>query len=182
MDKRDEIIAGAMRLFDAEGFRGIGIDRVIAPSGASTRTLYKHFGSRDGLVIAVLEQRHHTFMAQLQAQPLHQDPVGVLFDVLGHWIELNGARGCMLLRALSEYACANEEIVLLVHRQKNEYRARIALHVREALGREDPALSTQVWLLLEGATTSATVAEAPVIEDARQAALALVAVARARAS
>lgn len=180
MDKRNEIIAGAARLFDAEGFRGIGIDRVIAPSGASTRTLYKHFGSRDGLVIAVLEQRHQSFMAQLQARPLHQDPVGTLFDVLSHWIELNGARGCMLLRALSEYACANADIVALVHQQKNEYRARIALHVREALGREDTTLCTQVWMLLEGATVSATVANATVLEEARQAALALVALAQAR--
>lgn len=181
MDKRDEIIAGAARMFDAEGFRGIGIDRVIAPSGASTRTLYKHFGSRDGLVIAVLEQRHQAFMAQLQAQPLHNDPVAVLFDVLRHWIEMNGARGCMLLRALSEYAGANEQIVRLVHRHKHEYRVRIERHIREALGREDPALSTQVWLLLEGATVSASVADATVIEQAREAALALVALARARA-
>jgi len=182
MDKRTEMIAGAVRIFEAEGFRGIGIDRVIAPSGVSTRTIYKHFGSRDGLVIAVLEARHRAFMDLLEVDPEDADPVGVLFDTLATWMQTHGSRGCMLLRARSEYASACEAIVSLVHQQKDEFRTEVARRVRLALGQDDAQLATQVWLLFEGATAAASVASASVIEDAKGAALALLAHARERLS
>jgi AcrR family transcriptional regulator len=172
MDKRNEIIAGAAHIFEAEGFRGVGIDRVIAPSGASTRTLYKHFGSRDGLVIAVLEARHRRFMDQLSEwEALDVDPVGSLFDALASWMDVHGARGCMLLRARSEYSEASQEIVLLVSRQKHEFRDEIVRRVACVLGRKEAVLSTQIWLLFEGATAAASVADATVIDDAKSAAL-----------
>ncbi|MCG6538745.1 TetR/AcrR family transcriptional regulator [Pseudomonas sp. KSR10] len=173
MDKREEMIAGAARMFDSEGFRGIGIDRALAPSGASTRTLYKHFGSRDGLVIAVLEARHHAFMTQLEAQSADVNPVESLFDTLRQWIEEHGARGCMLLRARSEYAEASGAIVSLVLQQKGEFRNEVEKRVQSALGYESPALSTQVWLLFEGATAAASVTSVSVIDDAKAAALSL---------
>lgn len=175
------MIAGAVRIFEAEGFRGIGIDRVIEPSGVSTRTLYKHFGSRDGLVIAVLEARHRAFMDLLEADE-GADPVGAMFDTLGAWMHTHGSRGCMLLRARSEYASACEAIVSLVHQQKDEFRAEIARRVRIALGQDDAQLATQVWLLFEGATAAASVASASVIDDAKDAALALLAHAGERLS
>lgn len=175
------MIAGAVRIFEAEGFRGIGIDRVIEPSGVSTRTLYKHFGSRDGLVIAVLEARHRAFMDLLEADE-GADPVGLMFDTLGAWMQTHGSRGCMLLRARSEYASACEAIVSLVHQQKDEFRAEIARRVRIALGQDDAQLATQVWLLFEGATAAASVASASVIDDAKDAALALLAHAGERLS
>ncbi len=173
MDKRTKIIAGAARIFEAEGFRGIGIDRVIEPSGVSTRTLYKHFGSRDGLVLAVLEARHRAFMERLDAQPDWGDPVGALFDALRDWIDERGARGCMLLRARSEYAGASEEIVALVQAQKADFLEAVRRRVRRVLGRDDATLSNQIWLLFEGATAAASVTSATVVDDAKSAARSL---------
>ncbi len=126
MDKRSDMIAGASCAFDAEGFRGIGVDRVLAASGASTRTLYKHFGSRDGLVVAVLEARHRTFMERLEAEAQDADPAGSLFATLRRRLEERRARSCMLLRARSEYAAASEAIVTLVRRQKDAFRVDVS--------------------------------------------------------
>lgn len=176
MDKRHEMIAGAMSTFEAQGFRGPGVDVVLAPSGASTRTLYKHFGSRDGLVLAVLEHRHRDFMEQLSSNI--GDPVGSLFATLERWLVEHGAYGCMLLRARSEYAGANEAIVALVHRQKNEFSREISRRVEAATGRDDPELSTQIWLLFEGATAATSVADLSVVSVARRAAEALVGAAK----
>jgi len=180
MDKRNAIIEDAVRIFDTEGFRAVGIDRLLGPSGVSTRTFYKYFGSRDGLVIAVLEARHRGFMAQLEANALDVDSVGVLFDTLRLWMEERGARGCMLLRARSEYAEANEEIVALVHRQKCEFRDEVARRVLNDLGCDDTQLCAQLWLLFEGATAAAGVVGVSVVEGAKEAALVLIAAARAR--
>ena len=182
MDKRYEIIAGASCAFEAEGFRGIGVDRVLASSGASTRTLYKHFGSRDGLVVAVLDARHRAFMERLEAEADDVDPAGSLFATLRRWLEKRGARGCMLLRARSEYSAASEEIVTLVRRQKHEFRVEVARRLETALGRLDGSLATQVWLLFEGAMAGASVVDLSVIDDAARAARSLIENARNRGS
>ncbi len=182
MDKRNQMIAGASCAFEAEGFRGIGVDRVLASSGASTRTLYKHFGSRDGLVVAVLDARHRTFMERLEAEAEDGDPAGSLFAALRRWLEKRGARGCMLLRARSEYTAASEEIVTLVRRQKDEFRVEVSRRLELALGRVEETLATQVWLLFEGAMAGASVSDLSVVDKAAQAARSLIEGARNRAS
>jgi AcrR family transcriptional regulator len=180
MDKRKDMIAGAARAFEAEGFRGIGVDGILASSGASTRTLYKHFGSRDGLVLAVLEERHRDFMNRLELRSGNADPIDELFDTLEHWLVEHGARGCVLLRARSEYAGANEDVVALVRRQKEEFGREIAKRVETVLGSADAPLATQIWLLFEGATAAASVSDLSVVGSARQAAGVLVAAAAAQ--
>jgi len=177
-DKRAEIVTGAAGAFEAGGFRGLGVDQVLAPSGASTRTLYKHFGSKDGLVLAVLEDRHQRFMARLDAAPGSGDAVAALFATLRQWLTEHGARGCMLLRARAEYAAASDAVVTLVHRQKQAFRHAIAHRVATALGRQDDRLATQIWLLFEGATAAASVADLTVVDAAEAAAASLLAAAR----
>lgn len=177
MDKRTEIITGAMRTFEAQGFRGIGVDAVLAPSGASTRTLYKHFGSRDGLVLAVVEQRHRAFMDRLAAAP--NSGVEGLFEALSVWLDEYGARGCMLLRAHGEYAGSNADIVACVRRQKNEFLVELGRRIEQVLGRQDEALALQIWLLFEGATAAASVVGAHVVGAAKEAAETLLSRARA---
>jgi len=178
MDRRADIIAGAIDAFEADGFRGIGVDKLLTSSGASTRTLYKHFGSKDGLVLAVLKERHRRFCVLLEAAPQDADPVAALFDTLRAWLEEHGAHGCMLLRARSEYSEANQEIVGLVCRQKEEFRRMILALVETVLGRADDMLGTQIWLLFEGATAAASVTDLTVVDDAKAAAALLVGAAK----
>jgi AcrR family transcriptional regulator len=178
MGKRHDIISGAERIFEDHGFHRVGVDAILAPSGASTRTLYKHFGSRDGLVTAVLEARHLTFMARLAEWQAPEEPIGHLFDVQEQWMAEHGARGCMLLRAYSEYAGANEAITALVQQQKHEFREEIGRRVEVCVGRVDAELTVQVWLLFEGATAAVSVYDGALIRSAKRAALALVGSAR----
>ena len=178
MEKHREILMGATRAFELEGFRGIGVDRILATSGASTRTLYKHFGSRDGLVLEVLKERHQEFMRRLAATDQSADPVGNLFDTLEQWFAEHGARGCMLLRAHSEYSSANRDIASLVRKQKQEFASEIARRVKQQIGRDDGNLATQIWIIFEGATAAASVSDLPVVPLARHAAGLLLAAAK----
>ena len=168
MDKRTDIIAGATAIFDTEGFRGVGVDRVLAPSGASTRTLYKQFGSKDGLVAAVLEEWHGAFLKRLEAEADETDPIGSLFQTLLRGFRERGSRGCMLLRAKAEYTSASSEIVDLVRLRKQEFRELIATLVAKALGRRNDRLTTQVWLLFEGAVAASSVADLSIVEEAEE--------------
>jgi len=175
MDKKTEMAAAAAQLFAREGLRGIGVDHIGASVGASTRTLYKHFGSRDGLVIAALESRHAAFMAVLHREDGEVGTVESLFDTLEQWSAEFGASGCLLLRAGNEYRGANDDVVALVRGQKAAFFKEIARRVKHALGHDDPLLSSQIWILFEGATAIASLDNTAVIGAARAAAASLMA-------
>jgi len=175
MDKKTDMAASAAQLFAREGLRGIGVDHISACVGASTRTLYKHFGSRDGLVIAALESRHAAFMALLQHDDAAIGSIASLFDTLERWSAEFGASGCLLLRAGNEYRGANDDIVALVRRQKAAFFTEITRRVKHALGHDDPLLSSQIWILFEGATAIASLDNTAIIRAARAAAASLMA-------
>jgi AcrR family transcriptional regulator len=175
MDKKTDMAAAAAQLFAREGLRGIGVDHIGASVGASTRTLYKHFGSRDGLVMAALQSRHAAFMAVLQHDDAEIGTVESLFDTLEKWSAEFGASGCLLLRAGSEYRGANDDIVALVRRQKDVFFQEVARRVSHALGHDDPLLSSQIWILFEGATAIASLDNTAVIRAARAAVTSLLA-------
>jgi AcrR family transcriptional regulator len=84
MDKRADTILGAASAFEADSVRGIGVDEVLALSGASTRTLYKHFGSKEESVFAVLKDRHRHFAERLDATARAAGAVAALFETLWH--------------------------------------------------------------------------------------------------
>jgi AcrR family transcriptional regulator len=178
MNKRNDMIAGASEAFDAAGFRGTGIDGILAPSGTSTRTLYKHFGSRDGLVLAVLADRDDRFMARLAQS--NAAPVDAIFEVLREWLRERGANGCMLMRARGEFGSARQDVVALVRQRKRAFQEEIAARVRVETGDDDAELATQVWLLFEGATAAASIADLSVVDSAQRAARLLVTAAKER--
>jgi AcrR family transcriptional regulator len=53
---RDRLIDSAKKLFCRYGINSVGVDAIIEQAGTAKTTLYKLFGSKDGLVEAVLEQ------------------------------------------------------------------------------------------------------------------------------
>src|SRR5215475_6311414 len=51
---RDRIISTARDLFRTHGIRGVGVDAIAEVAGTNKMTLYRHFGSKDDLIIACL--------------------------------------------------------------------------------------------------------------------------------
>src|SRR5688572_33074554 len=56
-DARERILDTAYELFSRRAIRDVGIDEVIERAGVAKATLYRHFLSKDDLVIAFLERR-----------------------------------------------------------------------------------------------------------------------------
>lgn len=174
MDKHDIILSTAEQLFAREGFRATGVDRLLEPAGASTRTLYKHFGSKNGLALAILKRRDNRFFAAMNAGVDGADPVTGVFDVLLDWVRDEEGTGCPFLRALGEYHSEDPEIAAFAQIHKQRMRVLIAERVAMAVGAPDPRLADQIWLLFEGATAAVAVAGSTMVEAARDAARILV--------
>ena len=67
-----QIIHAASELFFTHGYRRVTVDEIAAALGISKKTLYKHFASKEDLLLAVTE----TFYTEIQAgiDTLHTDP------------------------------------------------------------------------------------------------------------
>lgn len=57
-----KLISAAENLFDCHGFSATGMDRLAQAAGMSSRTLYKHAGSKNELIAAVLMTRGQRFL------------------------------------------------------------------------------------------------------------------------
>jgi AcrR family transcriptional regulator len=175
MNIDEKLISTAEALFDCHGFNATGMDRLAQAAGMSSRTLYKHAGSKNELIAAVLMTRGQRFLQRLEL-----DSVEALFDALARWMSEEGARGCLFLRAQGEIGSAVPEVAEAV----TAYKVRFSETVRRILARQlgagpDEELVEQVVILFEGATAAASYRGVAVVATAGRAATLLVERARA---
>ncbi len=179
-NKRDELVLKALKTFYRNGFHATGMDMLAKESGISKTSMYKHFRTKEDLILASLRLRDEMFRNWLyrRMEELADTPKGQLiamFDALAEWFADPEYRGCMFIKASSEYQEASDPI----HVQAAEHKRLLFTHVRELAskaGFENPdALARQLLLLKEGAIVTAHLAfsEKPA-EDAKQAALSLI--------
>lgn len=174
MDTRSTILAAAEPLFDRHGYTATGMDQLTAAAGLSSRTLYKHAGSKAALMAAVLAEREGRFMQRIEVAS-----VDALFAALDDWVREEGSRGCLFLRTQGETGGDTPEIAAVVTAHKQAFRARIAEIVAAELGGcGDAALAEQILVLFEGATAAAVYRGPAAVAAARAAAATLVAEAR----
>lgn len=170
MDIKTKLISAAESLFDRHGFTATGMDRLTQAAGMSSRTLYKHAGSKHSLIAKVLSERDKRFIRRLDVSS-----VDALFKALEDWVRVEGCRGCLFLRAYGETGGDIPEIaeVMAIHKAGvwNKILEIVAL---ETNGRGDELLAEQILILFEGASATAIYRGANAIATARHCAVGLV--------
>lgn len=169
--RRDELVDAALRLFYTGGFNATGIDRILAESGVAKMTLYKHFRSKDELILAVLHRRDEQFRNWLTAEmeKASADPrerLLAMFDALEEWFcgrafEGLGFFGCAFINAAGEFKDPDHP----AHRTAAEHKRLIVDYLEELCARagvrDHAALAEQLALLKEGAIVTAQVRGMP---------------------
>ena len=164
--KRDQLIAAASDLFNRHGYHAAGIDRVIEESGIAKTTLYRHFKSKDDLIVAVLEKADEKFRDAMRAHvdaSAYSDDEKLLatFDYLEEWFASDDFCGCPFISAASEFGEKPNAILQSATMHKRlvvayfEELARLGHFARPRL------LAEQINLLHEGATAVAHINRQP---------------------
>ena len=63
--KREDLLQAALELFSKSGFQSTGIDSILEKAGVAKMTLYKHFSSKDELVLSALRRLDEDFRNRL---------------------------------------------------------------------------------------------------------------------
>ncbi len=165
--KREQLVDTALRLFYRDGFHATGIDKILAEAGVARMTLYKHFKSKDDLVLAALRRRDEQFrtwferaVEQRGATPRAR--LVAIFDALDDWFAGRAFpggefHGCAFVNAAAEFSDPDQPAHRAAAEHKRllrDYTSRLAA----AAGADDPAaLAGELMLLAEGATVTAHV-------------------------
>jgi len=102
-DPRARIMEVADRLFYTEGVRATGTEKIMSIAQVAKATFYRHFESKDALVLAYLENRDRALWDYLSHPTPPKDLREALtkFEQMANWPEIIG---CPFLRIASEYS------------------------------------------------------------------------------
>ncbi|MGW0791564.1 TetR/AcrR family transcriptional regulator [Streptomyces sp. NPDC002911] len=152
---RDRLLATAADVFYADGIHAVGVDRLIAAAGVTKATFYRHFPSKEDLVLAYLRQRDAAVRADVErAVATVQDPRGQV-DAVMEWLAEEvcgpGFRGCPFINAAAEYPDPEHPVRVLVAEHRTWFRDTLA-GVLRAAGHPDPdAAAASLLLARDGA-------------------------------
>jgi AcrR family transcriptional regulator len=175
---RRRLLAVSSRHFYEVGVHGVGIDRLLKEAGVAKASLYQHFGNKDGLVRAYLEEhfearREHVAQVLAKYDSPRERLLGLFADVEDA-LAGSAFRGCRFVNASAE-ARPDESCVAIT----GEYRAwlrALFTDLAKAAGARDPKrLGRQLALLYDGAAVAARLDEdrSGAADAARSAATAL---------
>ncbi|MDH2327012.1 TetR/AcrR family transcriptional regulator [Cereibacter sp. SYSU M97828] len=165
----ERILSVASGLFFREGIRTVGIDRIIHEADIAKATFYRHFPSKEDLVLAYLNDRHARVMEGLEdvlaACPDTRQRIEVIFTRLHEKAENPEFRGCAFALAVAEHG-ESDRVVGLARMHKQA----VADLLRGIIG--DAAMGAHLALLYDGALARrAVTGNAQAMLDARQSAL-----------
>jgi AcrR family transcriptional regulator len=172
-DSRGRILAAAYELFSRRGVRDVGVNELIERSGVAKATFYRHFPSKDALVLAFLEQRDQVWTVDAivgQAKLRGTTPTEQLlaiFDVFGDWFLREDFEACSFINILLEMGPAHP-----LGKASIDYLARIRGHVQslaEQAGLQRPEDFARSWhILMKGSIVSATEGDTGAAKRAQQ--------------
>jgi AcrR family transcriptional regulator len=157
---REQILETATRLFYHYGFRGVGIDTIIAESGVAKMTLYKHFPSKDDLIVAYLQRSNVAWWTWVEevTKPLEGKPrkqLETIFEGVAKLASSPQCMGCTFTGAASEFPELDHPGHKAAKAHKEQVLAKFKELAKAAKLKEPQALAEQLSLLLDGAWNAA---------------------------
>lgn len=152
---RDRIVERARHLFRQYGLRGIGVDAIAEAAGTNKMTLYRHFSSKDELIVTCLREvvaETDAMWASFEAAHPN-DPMAQLHVWVRRAAECAVAegRGCDIANAAAELADCDHPARKVIEQFKTDQRERLARLCRDAGIKQAELLADTLSLLIEGA-------------------------------
>ena len=163
---RERLLSVASGLFYGEGIRAVGVERILAEVPTTRATFYRHFPSKDDLVVAYLRGVDARTRAGVQADidgaATPTEALRAIGDSVAESLALPGFRGCAFLKAATEFPDPDDPI----HRAVLEHRAWYAATITELFARifdadverPDPREAAQHFIVMrDGAMAGAQI-------------------------
>jgi AcrR family transcriptional regulator len=156
---KEKLYDTAARLFYQHGYRAVGVDAIAAESGVGKMTLYRHYPSKDDLIVAFLRQSNEDFWGYFEQSiagaPGAREKLVAFFQGLQDHVVSPACYGCPFINVASEYPEATYAGHQVALEHKQAVRTRFNLLAQEAGARQPEELANALLLLMDGAYMAA---------------------------
>jgi AcrR family transcriptional regulator len=156
---KDKIFRTAARLFYQRGYRAIGVDTIAAESGIGKMTLYRHYPSKDDLIVAYLKDSNELFWDNFEQitkdAPTPREKLLAFFQALQNYVKTPACYGCPFLNVATEYPETEHPGHQAALEHKQSVRAHFRQLAKEAGAAKPDILADQLFLLMDGAYMAA---------------------------
>lgn len=170
---RERIVNAAYDLFARRGVRDVGINELISRSGVAKATFYRHFASKDEVVLAFLEQRDRVWTVNAivgearRRADTPEEQLLAIFDVFADWFRRTDFEACSFINVLLEMGSTHP-----LGRASIDYLAKIRGHVKQLAdeaGLQRTEDFSRSWhILMKGSIISAAEGDLEAARRARQ--------------
>ena len=180
---RARILTAASDLFPAFGVRSTGVDSIIATAGVAKATFYRHFPSKDDLIVAWLEDPRSRWFDAVRSRAEATsakpgDKIPLLFDGVADWLDADGFRGCPYLNTAVEFADPAHPVRPVIRRYLEEIEGCFTSLGADAGLAHPEMVAAEMQTLLTGAISLAVARRTSAFALwAREAAVSLIATA-----
>ena len=171
-DARERILDTAYELFSRRAIRDVGVNEVLEQAGVAKATLYRHFPSKDDLVIAFLERREERWtLAWVEAQARRrgttpEEQLLAIFEIFDEWFQRDDFEACSFINVLLELGPGHTAGGASVRHLEN-IRTIVRGLAKEA-GLREPGSFAHSWhILMKGSIISATEGDAHAAQRAQ---------------
>ena len=158
---RERILDSAYELFSHRGIRAVGIDEIREHADVAKATLYRHFASKDDLVLAFLERREQLWTrdwVEREARARATEPEAQLlaiFDAFDEWFHRNDFEGCSFINVMLEWADRDHPIGRASALHLANIRTFLTTLATEAKLREPETFAHSWHILMKGSIVAA---------------------------
>jgi AcrR family transcriptional regulator len=157
---RKRILDAAYDLFTTRGIRAVGIDEIVERADVAKATLYRHFRTKDALVLSFLERREEVWTREFVEAEIRrrgatpEERLFAIFDVFDEWFRDEQFEACSFINTLlemgQEHVVGKAAIVYL-----ENIRALVAALAEEAGLRDAETFASSWQILMKGSIISA---------------------------
>ena len=158
---RERILDAAYDLFSKRGIRAVGTEEVLAKAGVAKSTLYRHFPSKEALVLAFLQRREQRWTREFvlaesrRRGSTPRERLLAIFDVFDSWFHRDDFEGCSFINVLLEMGDLNSPLGKASAAHLEYIRSVVGTLAEEA-GVQDPENFAHSWhILMKGSIVAA---------------------------
>ncbi|MEV6526308.1 TetR/AcrR family transcriptional regulator [Longispora sp. NPDC051575] len=150
---RDRLVATAARLFYAEGIHAVGVDRLTSEASVTKATFYRHFPTKDDLVLAYVRGEDLAIRSAVDGtDALAPDAaLDAIFADLGAMTCGPQFRGCPFINAAAEYPDPEHPVRAAIDAHRSWFRDALATRLESAGHPAPQATAGALMLLRDGA-------------------------------
>jgi len=152
---KEKLFQTAARLFYQCGYRAIGVDTIATKSGIGKMTLYRHYPSKDDLIVAYLQNSNEIFWNNFEQitkdASTPREKLLAFFESLQNYVKTPACYGCPFLNVATEYPETDYPGHKVAIEHKQSVRARFRQLANEAGAHNPEVLADQLFLLMDGA-------------------------------